>query len=158
MDDLGTDLEVTLPGAAARDDTPSIAEEDLALFSDPAALGVASVPEGWFMASAYVVPEDDSGCVQAVVSYGGETDDEYLEVHTIDAACLTDDDTTDGDPLEVGGFSGVSNQDDDVYSGTLVSGEVGLGFETTLAPASTQRLLETVVAFDPEDDPTHIHI
>ena len=71
MDDLGTDLEVTLPGAAARDDTPSIAEEDLALFSDPAALGVASVPEGWFMASAYVVPEDDSGCVQAVVSYGG---------------------------------------------------------------------------------------
>ena len=52
----------------------------------------------------------------------------------------------------------MSNQDDDVYSGTLVSGDVGLGFETTLAPASTQRLLETVVAFDPEDDPTHIHI
>jgi hypothetical protein len=158
LGDLGAGLSVRLPSASSRDDTPYVTEEDLALFDDPVALGVASVPEGWDMWNAYVVPHDESGCLQAVVSYGGERDDEYLQVATIDAGCLSDEDTEDGDPLEVAGFSGVSRQDDDVYSGTLVSGEVGLAFETTLTAATAQQLLETVVEFDPEDEPSHVQV
>jgi hypothetical protein len=77
-------------------------------------------------------------------------------VGTIDAECLTEEDIEDGDPLEVAGFSGVAYPDDDVYSGTLVSGEVGLWFETTLTAAAAQQLLDTVVEFDPDDEPQPI--
>jgi hypothetical protein len=156
--DLGADVAVRLPGATSRDDTPRLAEEDLALFDDPVALGVGSVPEGWDMEGAFVVPDIESGCLQALVAYYGESEDDYLEVATIDAGCLSEDDTEDGDPLDVAGFSGVAHQDDDIYSGTLVSGEVGLSFETTLTADATQRLLETLAEFDPEDEPAHIDV
>jgi hypothetical protein len=158
LEDLGADVAVRLPGASARDDTPGMAEEDLALFDDPAALGVGSVPEGWDLGGAYVIPDTDSGCLQAVVAYYGESDDDYFAVGTIDAECLTEEDTEDGDPLEVAGFSGVTYPDEDVYSGTLVSGEVGLWFRSTLSAAATQQLLETVGEFDPDDEPSHIHV
>lgn len=157
--DLGAhDVEVHLPGAASRDDTPRIAEEDLALFDDPVARGVANVPEGWDTEAAYVARDAESGCLQAVVVYYGESDEEYLGVITTDAGCLTEDDTEDGDPLEVAGFGGVAQQDDDVYSGTLVAGEVGLKFQTTLTAAAAQQVLETVVEFDPGDEPSHIDV
>lgn len=158
LGDLGADLSVRLPGASSRDATPDVMEEDLALFDDPVAMGVANVPEGWDTWNAYVIPHDESGCLQAVVAYGGESDDEYLQVATIDAGCLSEEDTEDGDPLEVAGFSGVAHQDDDVYSGTLVSGEVGLWFETTLTPATAQQLLETVGEFDPDDEPSEVDV
>jgi len=156
--DLGADIEVRLPGSASRDDTPSFAEEDLAQFDDPVALGVASVPRGWDTAGAWVVPDDESGCLQAIVAYSGESDDDYFTVATIDAGCLNEDDTEDGDPLDVAGFSGAAHQDDDVYAGTLVSGEVALGFETTLPAPAAQQLLETLAEFDPEDEPSHIDV
>jgi hypothetical protein len=158
LGDLGAEVSVRLPGAASRDGTPTLAEEDLALFDDPVALGVASVPEGWVLWGAFVLPDVDSGCLQAVVAYQGESDDEYLQVGTIDAECLTEEDIEDGDPLEVAGFSGVAYPDDDVYSGTLVSGEVGLWFETTLTAAAAQQLLDTVVEFDPDDEPSQIDV
>src|SRR5262245_23100372 len=158
LGDLGAEIEVRLPGTASRDDTPTFAEEDLALFDDPVALGVASVPEGWVMGGAFVVPDFDSGCLQAVVAYQGLSEDAYLQVATIDAGCFSEEDTEDGDPLEVAGFSGVARQDDDVYSGTLVSGEVGLWFETTLTASTTQQLLETVGEFDPDSEPSEIDV
>jgi len=158
LTDLGAEIAVRLPGAASRDDTPRLAEEDLALFDGPVALGVASVPEGWDVGGAWVVPDAESGCLGAVVAYYGPSDDDYLQIGTADAGCLTEEDTEDGDPLEVAGFSGVSHQDDDVYSGVLVSGEVALGFETTLTAAAAQQVLETVVEFDPEDEPSHIDV
>ncbi len=158
LDDLGADLSVDLPGAAVRDPTPGIMEEDLAL-TGPAPLGLDSVPDGWSLWSAVVLPYHSTGCVDAVVVYSDGTDADWLEVHTLEAGCLEQYDAGDGEPLAVAGFSGVSVEEDDgEYSGTLVSGDVGLGFRTTLAPAEARQVLETLVAFDPEEEPSHIRV
>jgi hypothetical protein len=159
LGDLGTDLSVTLPGASVRDPTPLITEEDLVLLTEPAPMGLASVPNGWSMQGAYVVPYRSSGCVDAIVVYGDDTDAGRLEVHTVEAGCLEQYDAGDGEPLAVAGFSGVSVEEDDgQYSGTLVSGDVGLGFRTTLSPADVRQVLETLVPFDPEDEPSHVRV
>jgi hypothetical protein len=46
--------------------------------------------------------------------------------------------------------------DNDIYAGTLISGDVGLSFRTTLGEEDARRVLETVVPFDPSAEPQPI--
>jgi hypothetical protein len=153
--DIGAELSVDPPGEAERDPTPTVAEEDLALFAGPTPLGLAGAPADWSLQDARVAPYTNAGCTAAVVMYGpGEND--FMRVFTTDGACA-EGFPAPGEPMEVAGFHGTAGMDDnDIYAGTLISGDVGLSFRTTLGEEDARRVLETVVPFDPSAEPQPI--
>jgi hypothetical protein len=153
--DLGAELSVDLPGEAERDPTPAVAEEDLAYFAHPAPLGLAGTPEDWSLRDARVAPYTNAGCPAAAVTYGPGEDD-FMRVFTTDGACA-EGFPAPGEAMEVAGFHGTAGTDGDgIYAGTLISGDVGLSFRTTLDQEDARRVLETVVPFDPSAVPQPI--
>lgn len=154
--DLGADLSVDPPGEAERDPTPAVAEEDLAFFNHPTPLGLAGTPADWGLQDARVAPYTNAGCAAAMVTYGTGAGDGYIRVLTTDGACA-EAFPVPGEPMEVAGFSGTAGVDrGSLYSGTLISGDVGLSFRTTLDQEDARRVLETVVPFDPSAEPQPI--
>lgn len=152
----GRTVELAAPPAALIDPTPFIDEEDLAAWKDAPLLSPRSMPRGWILDGAYVVPEEETAeeCEQVALDYTDPNDEEagYLSLFQIPLACegLDPDPPRGSAPLTVGRYTGWVDESEDGTFAQIVVGATVVQADTDLDIADLTAVLASLGQLDLE--------
>lgn len=152
----GMAVNLDPPPSSQIDPTPFIDEDDLAAWKDAPLLSPRSLPRGWILDGAYVVPEEDTAeeCEQVALDYTDPNDEEagYLSLFQIPLACegLDADPPRGSAPLTVGRYTGWVDESEDGTFAQIVVGATVVQADTDLDVADLTAVLASLGPLDLE--------
>jgi hypothetical protein len=162
--DLAVGPELARPTGDQIDPTPYLDQEDIAAVQGTETIGLAGIPEGWFLISAYVTPDPNGPeCAEVNLDYaglGGTFDAasgpaNFLYLAIVPESC--DSFPTPVDPtFTAGGYEGFAEETEEATVGSLALEDRVVIFASSLSVTDLEVVLGTIQSVDLAVQPDEI--
>lgn len=149
--DWGSRIRVAAPAADQIDPTPHLNEAAVAGYRDTGLYMPQTIPTGWELTYADVIPADETaeGCAQVELDYepSDPDDDTYLYLYFVPLSCAEVPDAVQR--FTAGRYPGfIVTEDGSSLAAVLVDNRTVMQADTNLSPDALRDIIDTLVPLD----------